>query len=135
LSAVKAKSEGEAEPKRSPIGEARSPEKRAHKESSIGKKSESAASAARGHREADPSMAREGEAQLLACFAFVATGIKKKSSSGETFSISQGSQAREFRAYGRSMRRGRDRSAQALGREKMQYRGEGEAASLGELGI
>ena len=111
LSAVKAKSEGEAEPKRAAISEARSPEKRTHKESSISKKSESAASAARCDREADPSMAREGEAQLLACFAFVATGIKEKSSSGEAFSISQDSQARELRAYGRSMRRGRDRSS------------------------
>jgi hypothetical protein len=93
LSAVKAKSEGEAEPKRAAISEARSPEKRADKEASISKKSESAASAARGHRKADPSMAREGETKLLASFAFVATGIKEKSSSGEAFSIGKSSQA------------------------------------------
>jgi hypothetical protein len=96
LSAVKAKSEGEAEPKRATIGEARSPEKRAHKETSISKKSESAASAARCDREADPSMTREGETELLARFAFVATGIKEKSSSGEAFSIGESSQAREL---------------------------------------
>ena len=135
MSAVKAKSEGEAEPKRPPIGEARSPDKRANKEASISKKSESAASTARSYGKADPSMAREGETELLACFAFMATGIKEKSSSGKAFSISQGSQARELRAYGRSMGRGRDRSSQALSREKMQDRGEGEAAPLGKLGI
>jgi hypothetical protein len=96
LSTVKAKSEGEAEPKRAPIGEARSPEKRAHKETTISKESQGTASATRSHRKADPSMAREGEAQLLACFALVPARIKEKSSSCETFSISESSQAREL---------------------------------------
>jgi hypothetical protein len=135
LSAVKAKSEGKAEPKRAAIGEARSPEQRTHKEASISKKSQSTASAARCNREANSSMAREGQAELLACFALVATRVKEKSSSGEAFSISQGSQARELRAYGRSMRGGRDRSSQALGRKKVKDRGEGEAAPLGKFGI
>jgi hypothetical protein len=96
LSAVKAKSEGEAEPKRAAIGEARSPEKRANKEASISEKSQSAASAARCDREADPSMAREGETELLASFAFVAARIKEKSPSGKAFSIGKSSQAREL---------------------------------------
>jgi hypothetical protein len=93
LSAVKAKSEGEAEPKRASIGEARSPEKRANKEASISEKSQSAASAARCDREADPSMAREGETELLASFAFMAARIKEKSPSCEAFSIGKSSQA------------------------------------------
>ncbi len=96
LSAVKAKSEGEAEPKRAAIGEARSPEKRAHKESTISKESQSTASAARSYGEADPSMAREGQAKLLTSFALVATGVKEKSSSCEAFSIGKSSQAREL---------------------------------------
>jgi hypothetical protein len=80
-------------------------------------------------------MAREGEAELLACLRGEGASIKEESSSGEAFSLCQSAEAWELSSHGRGMRARGDGSSEATRGEEMENRGEGEAAPFCELRV
>jgi hypothetical protein len=80
-------------------------------------------------------MAREGQTELLTGLRGEGASVKEESSSGEAFAISESAEAWELSSHGRCMRARGDGSSEALAREEMQDRREGEAAPFRQLGI